>query len=211
MSCRHVGHCAALIAALVAVSCSSGPRQDDRETRMIDATLERVAETPPDRYDPGAVIDAVNALHALGKDEALLAVERRADEANDVPYGLFWVLRTLFDVPPDRGFPPVRLGQPDIPAPAQPQRLPRFPVMIVNDVPLLAVRGYSLGGMPEPVQAHVDYFRAEGELRASPLSRPSSREGIEDAAMEAWRDAYGDAHAGAVAALVREQLARMGL
>jgi hypothetical protein len=41
-----------------------------------------------------------------------------------------------------------------------------------EDIPLLLVFGYNLGGHPEPVSRHVDYFRKEGHVRDKPLSPP---------------------------------------
>lgn len=176
---------------------------------MTDGPLERVSSTPPDQYDPGALIEAVNALQPLGDEEALAAVERCAGLSEEIPYGLFWVLRTLFDITSGRAFPPVLLGSADVPPPPRAERLPRFPIVLVEDVPLLTVRGYALGGLPEPVQVHIEFFRSEGQLRAAPLSPRSSGAEVEDAFTSAWRDAYGEPPPGPVTVLVREQLARM--
>src|SRR5215203_2020444 len=92
-------------------------------------------------HDPAVVIAAVNALQPLGKEPALDAIEAQANAGGDA-IGLFWVLRSLFDMPTEPGHPPVRWGEPDIPPPADPATLPRFPLVLAADAPLLVVHGY---------------------------------------------------------------------
>ena len=114
--------------------------------------------------------DAVNALLHLGKGGALAAVEdclaRCAGGSVD---GVFLVLRVLFEVPADPGFqPPLQLGDSTPCAPPQPQALPFFPLLLVDDRPLLLVAGYVLGGLAEPVRSHLD----EGSLLPLDLPAP---------------------------------------
>jgi hypothetical protein len=76
--------------------------------------------------------------------------------------------------------------------PQDPKRIPRFPVILLDDIPFLMVTGYSLQGSAEPVEMHVEYFRKNGKLRLKML-RPS------DSPMRVFRQfqnsflwAYGD-------------------
>jgi hypothetical protein len=58
------------------------------------------------------------------------------------------------------------------PSPAEPKDknlVPRFPLVIVGDVPLKIVRGYMLGGKAESPEDDVAAFRRVGTLRAKPL------------------------------------------
>lgn len=171
--------------------------------------LERAATMPVDAYNPAFVIEAVDALQPLGKEKALAQVDAcLASRGKKVVHGLFWVLRSLFDMPPGRAFPPVRIGEPALPPPADPAKLPRFPIVMARSIPLLAVDKYILGGKAEPVDAHVAYYRAHGVLRAQPLG-PISPEGVEEAFVQAWKDAYGDAHLRQALVAVRAQIARL--
>jgi hypothetical protein len=129
-------------------------------------------------FNPRVLVDAVNALLRLGKDGALDAIERQLAETNraaDPQTGLFLVLRLLFAVPPDPGFhPPMHVG---IPAPAvlrHPKILPHFPLVVVDDVPLLLVTTFLIGGSPQPVEAHLRHFRETGVLRSTPLTPKAS-------------------------------------
>jgi hypothetical protein len=191
----------------VAVVVTACYRNDDR---MSVAALDEVALMGVGEYDPLKVVDAVNALQPLGKERALDEVSARAD-TRDYPYGLVWVLRVLFDVPEETGFPPVRLGTPTIPPPSDPTKLPRFPIVIVRDVPLLAVRGYILRGLPEPIEDQVEFYRAHGSVRSEPLAPPASPADVAGEFARQWRAAYGEEYLEAALSTVADQIARLEL
>jgi hypothetical protein len=185
-------------------------RGSAQEHIMVTDLLDQVAAMSVDDYDPTKVIRAVNALQPLGKDHALdqIAFWLRG-HPNAQPQGLFWVLRTLFDMPAGQGFPPVRIGQPNVPPPVDPGSLPRFPIMIVRDTPLLVVTGYDLAGMPETVDVHVAYFRAHGTVRDRPLA-PGPLAGLEQDVAQQWSTACGKDHLDEVLRAVRPQIQRLG-
>jgi hypothetical protein len=130
-------------------------------------------------YNPRTVIRIVNRLQPLGKEKALAAIDeylRVTGYLSDAPEGgLFLVLRVLFDVPADPGYMPrMGIGAPSPAEPGDRNLIPRFPIALVDDVPLLVVGGYFLAGAAQPVRDHVKYFRDNGRLRSRPLA-PSSR------------------------------------
>lgn len=181
-----------------------------REGSKMISLLARAFTLGFQDYNPAYIIQAVNALHPLGKEQALAKIDTYlgdSDSAQD-HYGLFWVLRVLFEVPVEVGFPPVRIGEPTIPPPAA-NKLPRFPIVMVQDIPFLVVRGYSLTGLPESVNAHVTYLRSYGTLRLQPLAPPISMEGIEVAFEQLWREAYGESYKVEPLAMVREQIVQL--
>jgi hypothetical protein len=123
------------------------------------------------------VIQLVNTLQPLGKEKALAAIGeyvRVSDEWSgfDEPRsGLFLVLRVLFDVP--ESVDPSQagaFGAPSPPGPKDPHRIPRFPIALVDDIPLMLVNGYTLAGMATPMEKVVEFFRDNGQLRQSPLA-----------------------------------------
>jgi hypothetical protein len=127
-------------------------------------------------YNPRTIIRIVNRLQPLGKEKALAAIDEYLRVASSWHSdaregGLFLVLRVLFDVPADPGYlPRMHIGAPGPwGEPKDPKIIPRFPILLIDDVPLLVVSGYSLGGLPEQVETHVEYFRNKGRLRALPL------------------------------------------
>lgn len=175
------------------------------------ALLDQAATMRFDDYDPSYVIQAVNALQPLGKEAALeevaLFVSNESPESDN--YGLFWILRVLFEVPAEQGFPPVLLGLPSVAPPADPTRLPRFPIVLIEDVPLLVISGYDLGGFPQPVQEHIDYFQTYGTIRPAPLSPSQDANAIRDAFTQAWAAAYGEQYPSEVMTLIDKQLLRL--
>jgi hypothetical protein len=143
--------------------------------------LERILSNTPGLegkdFDPLALIRSVNALHPLGKEGALNAIAHFLNKFSggfigfDTGQSMFLVLRCLFDVPDPPGFmPPMRVGAPDPPEPSNRRLLPYFPLVIIGDIPLMLVWGYSLFGVPEPPMEHVKYFRQAGKLRAKLLT-----------------------------------------
>jgi hypothetical protein len=80
------------------------------------------------------------------------------------------LLRVLFEVPRDDGHMPGMESGLSRPAPPRdPDLVPRFPIQIVDDIPLLLIAGYTLEGRPPSVQPHLRYFRAKGVMRAAKL------------------------------------------
>jgi len=174
--------------------------------------LEKADQASIEDYNPSYIIQAVNSLMPLGKEAALTQIDSflRNRDGRKNAYGMFWVLRVLFEVPSNH-FPPVRIGRPYPPPPPDPAKLPRFPIMIVKDIPLLVVRGYDIGGLPEPVMSHVEYFRKYGVVRGQPLAPPATSDGVEQKFLHLWKTAYGDAYAGEALEAIKMQIVRLGL
>lgn len=147
---------------------------EETELRRLLTILSQVPSyNDGECYNPRDVILAVNCLHPLGKEQALAVIDEFlrvstgwGDEGQE---GVFLVLRTLFDVPPDQGsHPRMYVGAPSLADPGK-KLLPRFPVAIEGDIPFLLVSGYHLSGRPEQPESHLGYFREHGILRNKPL------------------------------------------
>ena len=158
-------------------------------TAMPEAELRRLLQllddvpSYNDTLEPLALVRAVNALHALGKDRALAVVDEylRVSSWLDDPgrEGVFLVMRVLFDVPPDK-MPPMMVGAPSPPPPSDPKLFPRYPIVMIGDLPLKIVRGYALAGKAERPEDDVAAFRKVGTLRAKPLApSPTSLDALE--------------------------------
>jgi hypothetical protein len=208
----------ALCTGLGLVGCPAPPRSPPtapkESPRMtLDDTLQRAAGSDFDAYRPRLLVDAVNALVPLGKDGALAAIEAFLD-ARDLDaephHGLFLVLRVLFEVDAE-AHPPLRLGSSLPPPPDRPAALPRFPIVLVDDLPLLLVAGYDLGGDSEPVTAHIAYYRRHGALRAGPLAPAPTPAAERMAKLEQlYRAAYGRDPSAAERGFLGAQLASVG-
>jgi len=143
------------------------------------------------RFHPARALDTLRALSDL--DPLMRVVVLRAYLASkpNPPGGLLAVMRCMFDVPavaPDG--PKAPLGQPanplavpvvnagffrppalGVPTPGEPSDLrtsPRWPVILLSDVPLVVVQGYALGGLPESLVDHLDGLAA-APVRTDPF------------------------------------------
>lgn len=178
---------------------------------MSTSLLNQVSSMSFEDYNPSYVIQAVNALQPLGKEKALERLDsylKSRDTGKD-SLGLFWLLRVLFEVPTEQGFPPVILGTPNIPPPADPGKFPRFPIVMLRDIPFLVVRGYILRGLPEPVEAHAYYFRTYGTIREQTLHPPASIQGIENEFLQLWKAAYESTYISEAMKTIKTQIAKI--
>ena len=60
-----------------------------------------------------------------------------------------------------------------MPSPARPKnphQIPRFPIALVDDIPLMLAEGYSLSGMPTPMEKVLEFFGVNGQLHPQPLT-----------------------------------------
>jgi len=208
------------VALCLVAACSSPPREPTASAAApssqpsqgasamdLDRALQSASSSAFAAYDPTPVIAAVNALLPLGKAGALDAVDAflaRKDLAADPHHGLFLVLRVAFEAEPQ---PPMRLGGSQPPPPPSLAALPRFPIMLVDDVPIMLVASYSLRGLAEPVAAHVAYYRSHGALRGGPLRPVAGPDRMADYQAQ-YRAAYHAAPTDAEQEQIRGQLAR---
>ncbi len=149
--------------------------------------LERVAAVSSynDTLEPLTLVQAVNALVPLGKGRALAVIDellRVSSPFDDKGReGVFLLDRALFDVPASGVMPPMMVGGPDVATPADPKALPRMPLVIIGDIPLKLVGGYMLGGHPQQPESDVDWFRANGTIRRTPMTPPAHPLDVVDA------------------------------
>jgi hypothetical protein len=125
--------------------------------------------------DPLHLIRVANYLQPLGKEKALAIIDEycRIHEPGLDETWLFLVLRTLFEVPQPPGYmPPMGIGAMTPAPPKDRVHIPRFPIVIIDDVPFSLLRHVMLAGVPEPATRHVEYFRKHGTIRAGKLRPP---------------------------------------
>jgi hypothetical protein len=152
------------------------------------------AANPPDlsplEYDPRPTIRVINALQPLGK-KAGVAVLREYDTLSAPrrsldDLGFFLVMRALFEPPAvmplateDHSWRVVNPGFFRKPAiaigdwtPRDPTKLPQFPLVIIDGIPLVPTNRIGMGGTPERAIDHLDELAQGGLWRAQPL-RPT--------------------------------------
>jgi hypothetical protein len=146
---------------------------EENELRELLRLIDKAPALMGREYNPLPIIQIVNTLQPLGKEKALAAIDEYLRVASyfdsEAREGLFLVLRILFDVPEHPGYMPRIYAGASSPPPDYPKLIPRFPIVVKADIPLLLIYGYTFAGCPEPVEAHVDYFRKNGKLKDKPL------------------------------------------
>jgi hypothetical protein len=131
-------------------------------------------------FDPRPVVRIVNTLHPLGKTKALAAIQEYARIKPPFPSGpwrgIHLILRALFEVPKSGHFPAMPVGEPFPGMDGNPNLVPRFPLIIVDDIPLTLVQGYLVAG-GAGLPPDFAFFRDSCKWRQRPLlptSRPFS-------------------------------------
>lgn len=198
LSRRHLLLSAAALAATAHAAPQSAPPPAPQEPvpppppadpalAPLFTALDAVGPLDGHTFHPRRALDAIVALQALDVDARMPALHAWAtSRAPDVPSGVFAVVRAALQIPgrdqPATEWPgalqpgylrPPALGGPTPPAPDDPTLLPRFPVFVLEDVPLVVVSGYTLRGKPEPLTMHLDGL-AEASWRTEPF-RPGNR------------------------------------
>lgn len=144
---------------------------DESELRKLLQLIDNLSESRGN--NPLLYIQLVNTLQPLGKEKSLAVIDeylRVAPAYLGDPIPLFILLRLLFEVPEDPGYMPrMMVGRPSVKEPDDRKLIPLFPVVLLDDIPLNLVIGYTLMGMRQPVEEHLEYFRKNGKWRERPL------------------------------------------
>ncbi|MFO1020152.1 MAG: hypothetical protein U0903_05575 [Planctomycetales bacterium] len=114
-------------------------------------------------------------LQPLGKEKALDAIEEfayRFEKKNEIEVGdaVNFVMRVLFDVPADPGYFPEMGYWFFRVAPALNKRFPRYPIILIEDIPIRVSLPVGHSGSPPDPAELVPYFRKHGVVRAKPLT-----------------------------------------
>lgn len=125
--------------------------------------------------EPLHLIRVANYLRPRGKAKALAIIGEygRVHDVGVRETWLFLLLRTLFEVPvPPGHMPDMRIGAMSPKPPQDRTRIPRFPIVIVDDIPFSLLWGVILAGEAQPISQHIDYFHKHGTIRARNLRPP---------------------------------------
>lgn len=88
-------------------------------------------------FDPLALIRVVNTLQPAGTKKALAALEEYYRVSGQHSHSVLFIFRILFDVPDDPGYLPPFIHGRDDREPLDRKRVPRYPMVLIYDVPLL--------------------------------------------------------------------------
>jgi hypothetical protein len=150
----------------------------EKELRSLLFLLDESPGPDSTAFDPKIVVRIVNRLQPLGKTKALAAIQEftRIKPDSESWRGMHLILRALFDVPESGHFPGIHVGATSPERPADANLIPRFPLVIVDDIPLLLpLFYYGAGGVDgRGVPPDFAFFRDSCSLRQRPLM-PTAR------------------------------------
>lgn len=151
----------------------------ERELRYLIGVLSRFdGDDDGEQFDPKHYIQTTNTLLPFGKAKIMAATFEYRRVKEDLPHNLLYLLAVLFD--PSlctSDFPSFISRHPVPPRPEDKSLVPRFPIVLIEDVPLLImnyIRGDGLSGSDSIEYAFLRYLQAQGRLRRKPL-RPTTR------------------------------------
>ncbi len=124
-------------------------------------------------FNPYELIALANVFQPLGQEKAFAVFReyvRVSHEAAEGQEPIRLLLLCLHDIPDTPGYlPQAPLGAPFPAAPDNLRLYPRFPLCFIDDVPLLLVKGYELGGETLPVSVELDKYERRISWIEAPL------------------------------------------
>jgi len=157
-------------------------------------------------FDPGTHIRAVNAL--LAQSHANLIADLRdhvRTARNRAGMGVLLLLRLLFEpIGSQTAFPPLCIGKlTDVDSPPL-SEYPLYPLVLAEDVPLLIVTGFFLGGLPSDPWSHIKFCEEHCRMRSKALRPPDNPLGLADDVLASpdWYRAESDHDHGVLRAQV---------
>lgn len=158
----------------------------------IEILFDKICSRDAINYNPIYIINATNELMALGKENALFRIENYYSkiEKDKETLGLFLLLRVLFNIPETETHLKIEIGKFDIEPPANETEIPLFPIMIVDEVPLLIVQGYFLAGFPQSLEEHISFYSEKGTIRENSIKVIVPKNKIIEDFTESWEKSY---------------------
>ena len=171
-----------ILAGGLAVAATAHATGVDSPSSQLYRHLDAVGPLAGGAFHPGRALTAMQALMAIPAGERMELLRRYAATRIEVPDGVFAVVRSLVEVPPASAVAtdwpgvlqpghlrPPALGAPTPPQPDDLAAVPRWPIVLLQDVPLVVVSGYALGGQPESLSMHLDGL-TDATWRTKPLA-----------------------------------------
>lgn len=147
---------------------------NESEVRDALRLINKMPTANGKQWNPALVTKIVNALHSTGEKNAPRLIDEYAritplsSESNQK---IQLLLRVLYDVPSDLdSFPDPNIVHSIYGKPQDPTLAPRYPVLVLNDVPLLIAWVYSHSGHPSHKTVEtIEWYKANGQWRKHPL------------------------------------------
>ncbi len=144
----------------------------------------------PETFNPAAILKTANKLIAIGNQDAYASLMAYAAKPRDPKswqdriyrdYYIAWLCLLIYDPKPGSFLRVPAFGGPQFPPIENYTRdkgmesrdWPRFPLVVVQNVPFLLVRGYILFGVAEPGSEFLKDYQAHGVFRTTAYPIPT--------------------------------------
>jgi hypothetical protein len=191
-------------------SVSHGSTLVSLDTANVSLRLDSVFALKPGRYNPSLLIRCTNDLLPLGKDSSIAAIKSAFERGNSDAegYGLFLLLRIVFELPPAMDDPEMHFGKTDINPSESKSQVNRFPLLIVNSIPFLVVQRTFMTGVGESLDKHLSFYREFGQFRTTPLHFDTDLSKVElfELVKAEWRNVYPTIEFSTIQAEMEQQI-----
>lgn len=145
---------------------------------LSDISLKQLPAIALGKYQPDPYLSAAATLQTAGKEKGGETLRRLCKQAGDLKRGdqVIVLCRMLYAAKPGREFRRPRLGGPVFLGGTALKDWPAEPIVLVDGVPFLVVRGYVLAGEPERPEDYVDYCMRNCDWRTERFAPKSSEE-----------------------------------
>jgi hypothetical protein len=133
-----------------------------------------------DSFDTLAYVKVVNTLQPYRKEQVLAVVNEYFRVCEFGEDNVLLMLRILFDPPNRRSFFPPHSSDNDVsfpPWPSDKAKVPRYPLVIIEDVPICIICGSPDGSIWSDgsyIRRFLNYLEKEGQIRKKPLRPPDN-------------------------------------
>ncbi|MBX3417035.1 MAG: hypothetical protein KF851_05480 [Pirellulaceae bacterium] len=150
-------------------------RINEADLKELLRLLDSMPVAKGRNWNPLIVIEIVNSLVGLGKDDGIAVFReylRISPPSFEIHEQVCLLLRLLHEVPEEMGcFPEMKLGLPSSGFPKDMRLMPRFPVHVIDEIPVLMVSGYIFSGdVPDDNLEILDWFDSNAIWRKTELN-----------------------------------------
>lgn len=131
--------------------------------------LKVVSNFRPGQFNPTTILEVSNELSSLSKEQIIDTVKTTYSSYQGMSsgYGLFLLLQLVFEIPDSLEYPDLIWGIPNISKPDSSTIQDRFPLLMVEGFPILLPGGYTLNGLPDNLESHIEFYAKYGMVRSN--------------------------------------------
>ena len=190
--CKAIAICGALLGTMKFDPSSDKVNDLSEPVQKVSSLLQQVAANGRD-HNPRCLLEAANIVLSQKEAQAMeiLTLITNVDDATDIrrSTAVKLLLQLIFEIDQRQTVVQMDFGEPMPSRPQSSNYISLFPLLIVDDIPFVVTRGYTVIGEPLRSRAYFDYYVKHGKLRKKTFRPTNDPLGVIDRAMcsEGWR------------------------